>query len=277
MLSSAARRLARRGGRLGPLALLRPFQSSAELLKAAEPEPVPLSKLKDQFLNATSSTYLEELEERYRSNPKSVDKSWASFFHSMGEQPSLGAPHTCRGTARPWVCPARGGAGRRRQGRVAAGLTSAPLLTHRAASQRQAGVGANQTTLGAWGRGTGGGRAKLSCPTASTGGHAAAGQQLAAAAAAGGSSGSRGCSASFDRHWIAARSAAYQEESGLFGQLSGRAEGSTTQHSPWWQARQAGSAQPWSTPSARPSTVAVGRRAGAAVAATADLLGAMPA
>ncbi len=45
---------------------------------------MPLSKLKDSFLDGTSSTYLEELEERYRSNPKSVDKSWASFFHSMG-------------------------------------------------------------------------------------------------------------------------------------------------------------------------------------------------
>ena len=45
---------------------------------------MPLSKLKDSFLDGTSSTYLEELEERYRSNPQSVDKSWASFFHSMG-------------------------------------------------------------------------------------------------------------------------------------------------------------------------------------------------
>ncbi|KAL4441839.1 hypothetical protein ABPG77_003755 [Micractinium sp. CCAP 211/92] len=78
MLSTVARRLGKARGRLGALGALRTL-SSAE----PAPEPVPLSKLKDQFLNATSSTYLEELEERYRSNPKSVDKSWASFFHSM--------------------------------------------------------------------------------------------------------------------------------------------------------------------------------------------------
>jgi hypothetical protein len=49
------------------------------------PKPVPLSKLKDSFLDGTSSTYLEELEERYRHNPASVDKTWASFFKSLGE------------------------------------------------------------------------------------------------------------------------------------------------------------------------------------------------
>ena len=46
---------------------------------------MPLSKLKDSFLDGTSSNYLEELEERYRTNPSSVDKTWASFFRSMGE------------------------------------------------------------------------------------------------------------------------------------------------------------------------------------------------
>jgi 2-oxoglutarate dehydrogenase N-terminus len=48
------------------------------------PKPVPLPKLKDSFLDGTSSTYLEELEERYRADPGSVDKSWASFFRSLG-------------------------------------------------------------------------------------------------------------------------------------------------------------------------------------------------
>jgi len=48
-----------------------------------DPKPVPLRKLKDSFLDGTSSSYLEELEERYRSDPKSVDTSWASFFRSM--------------------------------------------------------------------------------------------------------------------------------------------------------------------------------------------------
>jgi 2-oxoglutarate dehydrogenase E1 component len=37
------------------------------------------------FLDGTSSTYLEELEERYRADPSSVDKTWASFFKSLGE------------------------------------------------------------------------------------------------------------------------------------------------------------------------------------------------
>ncbi len=36
------------------------------------------------FLDGTSSTYLEELEERYRADPTSVDKTWASFFNSLG-------------------------------------------------------------------------------------------------------------------------------------------------------------------------------------------------
>ena len=36
------------------------------------------------FLDGTSSTYLEELEERYRADPTSVDKTWASFFSSLG-------------------------------------------------------------------------------------------------------------------------------------------------------------------------------------------------
>jgi 2-oxoglutarate dehydrogenase complex dehydrogenase (E1) component-like enzyme len=47
-------------------------------------QPVPLSKLKDGFLDGTSSTYLEELEERFRDDPSSVDKTWASFFNNLG-------------------------------------------------------------------------------------------------------------------------------------------------------------------------------------------------
>ena len=35
-------------------------------------------------MDGTSSTYLEELQQRYQNDPKSVDKSWASFFHSLG-------------------------------------------------------------------------------------------------------------------------------------------------------------------------------------------------
>ena len=55
-------------------------------------QPVPLSKLKDGFLDGTSSTYLEELEERYRTDPSSVDKTWASFFNNLGVQQLLRFP-----------------------------------------------------------------------------------------------------------------------------------------------------------------------------------------
>lgn len=102
MLSSVSRRLTGRGRSLQPL-LVRAFQSSGDKL-AADPEPVPLSKLKDSFLDGTSSTYLEELEERYRANPRSVDKSWASFFHSMGKRTSehaLGLPQRARSKGLP--------------------------------------------------------------------------------------------------------------------------------------------------------------------------------
>jgi 2-oxoglutarate dehydrogenase N-terminus len=56
----------------------------------AHPKPVALSKLKDSFLDGTSSTYLEELEQRYREDPASVDRTWASFFRSMGEWGEMG-------------------------------------------------------------------------------------------------------------------------------------------------------------------------------------------
>lgn len=39
--------------------------------------------MKDSFLDGTSSSYLEELEERYRVDPQSVDKTWVSFFKSL--------------------------------------------------------------------------------------------------------------------------------------------------------------------------------------------------
>lgn len=69
--------------------LLRPacvrfVQSTGGTKDPAHPEPVPLPKLKDSFLDGTSSTYLEELEERYRRDPGSVDRTWASFFKSLG-------------------------------------------------------------------------------------------------------------------------------------------------------------------------------------------------
>lgn len=78
MLAQSARLGKRASARLPALA--RQFQGSGEMSQ----QPVELSKLKDSFIEGSSANYLEELEERYRSNPKSVDKSWASFFHSMG-------------------------------------------------------------------------------------------------------------------------------------------------------------------------------------------------
>ena len=60
------------------------FQSSGTDAQKGSPQPVPMSKLKDSFLDGTSSTYLEDMEEKYRQDPSSVDKSWASFFRSLG-------------------------------------------------------------------------------------------------------------------------------------------------------------------------------------------------
>ena len=54
------------------------------LSSSAVPKPVALSKLKDNFNDGTSISYLEEIEQRYREDPKSVDRSWASFFNNMG-------------------------------------------------------------------------------------------------------------------------------------------------------------------------------------------------
>lgn len=57
--------------------------SSSGALEPAFPKPVALSKLKDNFNDGTSVNYIEELEARYRQDPKSVDKTWASFFSNM--------------------------------------------------------------------------------------------------------------------------------------------------------------------------------------------------
>lgn len=76
MLAACARRLSGRGRALPGLARV--------YATAAPPKPVPLAKMKDSFLDGTSSTYLEQLQERFNENPQSVDKSWASFFRSLG-------------------------------------------------------------------------------------------------------------------------------------------------------------------------------------------------
>ena len=52
----------------------------------AVPQPVAMSKLKDSFNDATSVAYLEELERKFNVDPSSIDKTWASFFTSLGAQ-----------------------------------------------------------------------------------------------------------------------------------------------------------------------------------------------
>ncbi len=61
------------------------LQTSASVSKPAEPKPVAMSKLKDSFNDATSVAYLEDLERRFNVDPASIDKTWASFFTSLGE------------------------------------------------------------------------------------------------------------------------------------------------------------------------------------------------
>lgn len=75
-----------RGAAVVPAFLRRSFRSTpapgsaSPSLGGEPPSPVALSKLKDSFLDGTSSSYLEGLEESYRRDPTSVDRTWASFF-----------------------------------------------------------------------------------------------------------------------------------------------------------------------------------------------------
>jgi len=59
------------------------LHSSSAVSEPAAPKAVALSKLKDNFNDATSVTYLEELEKRFNEDPKSVDRTWASFFTNL--------------------------------------------------------------------------------------------------------------------------------------------------------------------------------------------------
>lgn len=87
MLSLAARRfsplLAQAQGALWQTAS---FTTSRLAHKPDDPQPVPVSKMYDSFLDGTSSAYLEELERRYQEDPNSVDKTWAGFFRHVGAQ-----------------------------------------------------------------------------------------------------------------------------------------------------------------------------------------------
>ena len=68
---------------------VRSLRSSAGSLEPGVPQPVPLSKLKDSFNDATSVSYLEELERKYKEDPGSIDTTWGSFFKNLGEQQTL--------------------------------------------------------------------------------------------------------------------------------------------------------------------------------------------
>lgn len=77
----------------GPVASMMPtareLHSSKETLQqsaARLPESVPLSKLTDNFLDGTSSVYLEELQRAWEVDPNSVDESWDTFFRNFTGQ-----------------------------------------------------------------------------------------------------------------------------------------------------------------------------------------------
>ena len=62
------------------------FKSKAQT--APVPRPVPLSRLTDNFLDGTSSVYLEELQRAWEADPNSVDESWDNFFRNFVGQAS---------------------------------------------------------------------------------------------------------------------------------------------------------------------------------------------
>jgi hypothetical protein len=84
---------------------------------------VPLSKLKDSFNDGTSIAYIEELEQRYKADPSSVDKTWGMFFKALGERRAIDLEgsssddccrHSCYSCGGPcgkqqlcWVCIAK--------------------------------------------------------------------------------------------------------------------------------------------------------------------------
>lgn len=89
-LSAVSRRLSQRLVGAVQACAVQYLHTGATVREPAHPKPVPLAKLKDSFLDGTSSTYLEELEERFRRDPGSVDRTWAAFFSSLGARSSSG-------------------------------------------------------------------------------------------------------------------------------------------------------------------------------------------
>lgn len=66
-----------------PDSTVRGFHSTFPKCAAPVPRPVPLSKLTDSFLDASSSVYLEELQRTWEVDPNSVDESWDNFFRNF--------------------------------------------------------------------------------------------------------------------------------------------------------------------------------------------------
>ncbi|KAL5066751.1 hypothetical protein RYX36_017638 [Vicia faba] len=62
------------------------FKSKAQTAPA--PRAVPLSSLTDNFLDGTSSVYLEELQRAWEADPNSADESWDNFFRKFVGQAS---------------------------------------------------------------------------------------------------------------------------------------------------------------------------------------------
>lgn len=69
----------------GPAGAVRCFHGSS-IANAPEPKAVKLSQLTDNFLDGTSSVYLEELQKLWESDPKAVDPSWDLFFRNFTGQ-----------------------------------------------------------------------------------------------------------------------------------------------------------------------------------------------
>lgn len=75
---------------LWTLPQVRSLHSTGHKFQQAAPVPrsVPLSRLTDNFLDGTSSVYLEELQRAWEADPQSVDESWDNFFRNFVGQAS---------------------------------------------------------------------------------------------------------------------------------------------------------------------------------------------
>lgn len=75
---------------LWTLPQVRSLHSTGHKFQQAAPVPrsVPLSRLSDNFLDGTSSVYLEELQRAWEADPQSVDESWDNFFRNFVGQAS---------------------------------------------------------------------------------------------------------------------------------------------------------------------------------------------